>query len=522
MCVPEELAKTIPQWSTRLKEDKYISKILEMAGGKQNRVRLVVPSFDWTLSIVIVSSSQIEKICETYDPDQMFRLKTKNVNVLFVREEKSQTLKNGVNVSSWVKGDPQVTATRVTYDYVSAYKTTYGKGYGSRIRSTCIDSVNCYRDKRFSSRAQPSPLICDSEIEKHQYFSAAQQRSCLLQMKLESILHNLTHDVSCVAERINPYVMSVTSGLSTKQIATTGLSTFAFWNGLHVDSCDVMNSRLKLELFSKVKKRWQRQLLNFPEVSFPTTCGYQFVWKNESDKEKYTVKQHFIMQGLGLAVLLEDSICHHFMGGAFTHCTAMCVLEETSDNEGYFIVNNKDDIFRIFAWGSAANSRTARGNAGQENSLGNYRRQRQDDGGVGGPSAQQGRDIDQSTRTLSQQAGGEAASERRNPERDSAPGVVGGHAPIPVAPVPAVAAPVPAVAAPVSAVAAPVPYQGDDDTPDELIHEDDEYENDESKNKKRKGKESYVIVSMLTITIYFSLHYNVSNISQQHVGITIR
>ena len=496
-------------------EDEYHKRIVEMAGGEKKLVRLLVPSFDWTLSIVIVSKREIERICNSYYSDKCYRLSTKRFDVLFVREEKSETLKNGVNVSTWVKGDPQVSATRVTYDYVSAYKTTYGKGYGSRIRSTCIDSVNCYRDKRFNSRAQPSPLICDSEIEKHQYFSATQQRSCLLQMKLESILHNLTHDVSCVAERLNPYMMSVTSGLSTKQIATTGLSTFAFWNGLHVDSCDVMSSRLKSSLFPKVNEPWQRKLLDFPELSFPTTCGYQFVWKKESDKDKYTVKQHFVMQGLGVAVLLEDSICHHFMGGAFTHCTALCVLEETKNDEVYFTVNNMNNFFRIFAWGSAANSRTARGNSGQENSLGNYRSKRnQDDAGVEGHHTVRGtskRDVERqagnnkkSAPSSGKQDGGEKASESRTPSAQhptsGKPQVLGGQGVGHQDDLPSVAAnDRKGGRSPVPAVAGPMPYVGDDDNEEgkdpELIHEDEDYEGEESQNKKRKGKVIYTDVS---------------------------
>lgn len=71
-----------------------------------------------------------------------------------------------------------------------------------------------------STRQHTDRVIHDGDIEKHQYFSAAKQQSCLLQMKLESILHHFTHDVSRVAERFNPHMMVAVSGLPTRLIVT--------------------------------------------------------------------------------------------------------------------------------------------------------------------------------------------------------------------------------------------------------------------------------------------------------------
>ena len=282
---------------------------------------------DWTLHIVVVSGIQWQEIYKkTTDASQYVHVADQRREMIFARENIDIALDSGVGVSTWVNGDPQVSSTRVSYEYTRQYKAAFGTGYGSRPRSTCLDSINSYRDKRLNARAHPSPLIADSEIAQHQYYSASKQRSCILQMRLESILHNLTNDVSCVAERLNPTTMQVLSALLTKQIATTGNSLFSFCNGLHVDKCDAMNEAWK-ELIFGAETEWKRNMMgDFAGVSFPTTCGYQHVWRKRSLMKKFDVRHHFVMPGMGLAVALEDSICHHFMGGAFSHCTSFCVL----------------------------------------------------------------------------------------------------------------------------------------------------------------------------------------------------
>lgn len=83
------------------------------------------------------------------------------------------------------------------------------------------------------------------------------------------------------------------------------------------------------------------------------------------------VIQHFVMPSMGLGVLLNDSVCHHFMGGAFPHCTGVCVLSSREDD--HVLCTNADVAFRLFAWGNSANSKTYKGNVGSENTLGNHR-----------------------------------------------------------------------------------------------------------------------------------------------------
>ena len=370
-------ARIISQWPP-MRDDIFFTECRKLAGDKGNLVRMIVPAIEWTLNVVIVSAKKWKNIlAASRDASQYVHVQSRQCEVIFSRDDKASISNNGVTVSHWIKGDPQVSATRVSYEYTAQYAATFGTGYGSRLRSTCLDSVNSYRDKRFSSRSHPSPLIHDADIASHQYYSSAKQRSCLLQMKLETILHNLTSDVSSVAARLNPHVMSVVSGLSTKLIATTGRTLYSFCNGLHVDSCDVMSKDWKNKIFVTEEGKildWHRMYKKFPDCSFPTTCGYQHVWREESRSKQFSVRHHFVMPGMGLAVSLEDSICHHFMGGAFAHCTSLCVLEKHNHGNklGTVSLRNTEDFFRVFAWGSAANIRTSLGNKGRERILGDH------------------------------------------------------------------------------------------------------------------------------------------------------
>jgi hypothetical protein len=258
---------------------------------------------------------------------------------------------------------------------VEQYQHAFGTGYGSRPRSFCLDSMNSYRDKRLNMRVHPSPFIHEKDIGKHQYFSCDKQKSCLLQIKLEGILHSLTNDATFVAERANPLLVRMTDRLATKLIATSGVSLFSFFNGLHVDTGDKISKGLANTVFPHPRKSWQDKMLSFADVSFPTTCAYQHVWKDSCMKDNYKVTQHFVMPGLGLGMLLDDSICHHFMGGSFSHCTALCVLKSLVDET--ILCNNNANIFRLFAWGNSVNSKTANGNISRINGLDNHRERQQ-------------------------------------------------------------------------------------------------------------------------------------------------
>jgi hypothetical protein len=373
--ITKEQAKTISKFPA-MSSRNWTKQVIGLLGNIQSEIRkntttLLIPAVRWSLNVVVVSKDTFTDMLKSHNNPMQFQQEFSGRQMLFCYEKKSITLSRGVSISTWVLGDPQVIRTRVTYEYVEEFSAAYGSGYGSRPRTCSLDSINSYRDKRFNERPHPTPFVYDGDISKHQYYSDKQQKTCLLQMKLESILHNLANDATFVAERTSPFMTGVTSGLATKLIVTSGQSLFAFWNGLHVDPCDKMNDELKKLLFPCPHEEWIKRLLVFEGASFPTTLGYQHVWKNHSDATKYNVKQHFVKPGLGLGILLLDSICHRFMAGSFSHCTGLCILESLSNNS--ILCNNNDDIFRLFAWGNTVNNRSAIGNLGRENSLVNHR-----------------------------------------------------------------------------------------------------------------------------------------------------
>lgn len=378
--VTKEQVMTISKWG-KISSREWRTRLFAFAGNKRsNLLKLIVPSINWSLNIVLVEDKKcLNDIYNALTFQERHPVVCGDFEVLFVLEDKSAARTRGVSLSTWVLGDPQVSRTRVTYEYVRQYRSTYGSGYGSRRISSCLDSVNSYRDKRFNPRAHPSPLIHERDIAKHQYFSARKQQSCLLQMKLETILHSLTSDITFVAERMNPYMVGITSGLCTKLIATTGQSLYSFCNGLHTDTGDRISGAMKSALFAEVPEEWNR-MISFAHLSFPSTLGYQHVWKDPDDAKKHFVQHYFMEPGLGLAVSLEDSICHHFMSGAFAHCSSVCVVELKNDDdedEAIVTIRNDDDIFSVFAWGISANRRMAKGNIGRQNSLADHRLRQQ-------------------------------------------------------------------------------------------------------------------------------------------------
>jgi hypothetical protein len=369
--LPKEFAST---FSNKKKMDRLEwneGVLLMMKNADSVLESLLVPKVNWSLSICLVPDEVFKVLEENcgHVPQELVHHNQRKY--LFAYEKRENVLSHGVPISSWVLGDPQVTSTQVLYPFLPAYKDTYGSGYGSRPRSNCLDSVNSYRDRRFNTRVHPSPFVKDEDIGLHQYYSASKQKSCLLQMKLETILHQLANDATYVAERINPNIVRVTSGLATKLIATTGQSLFSFFNGLHVDACDKITPPLKSSVFPLKVIEEEEKMFTMADCSFPTTCGYQHVWKHSCDMMKYTVIHHFVLPGLGLGISLEDGVCHHFQGGSFSHCTALCILLHNTSDE--VLSNNESEMFRIFGWGNSVNARNARGNIGRENMLGQHR-----------------------------------------------------------------------------------------------------------------------------------------------------
>ena len=129
---------------------------------------------------------------------------------------------------------------------------------------------------------------------------------------------------------------------------------FGFGNVNHVDKADkLFKSQLALWIAVAEAKKWKSvvKLLNYRGCGLPTTCGYQFAFR---EKASYKVHAFFGMDGLGLAVALQDSVAHHFMGSLFSHNTCLCFCER---EDGMVTASNSDNSFLLIGWGTSGGSR---------------------------------------------------------------------------------------------------------------------------------------------------------------------
>jgi hypothetical protein len=179
----------------------------------------------------------------------------------------------GTLVSCWLR-NPSIRTRKVTYGFVDGFKRCYKKGYGSRNVSHCLDSLNCYRDERLSSRPHPSPFITDDDVQYHQYYNlAGDPWHVLAQPCFERKINQLTSDVKFDAEKANKDTVGLMSELCTKSILTAGGRSFGFVNGSHVDKCDMISFDVKQEIMELDVKESTRKHLSLEGGCLPTTCG---------------------------------------------------------------------------------------------------------------------------------------------------------------------------------------------------------------------------------------------------------
>jgi hypothetical protein len=155
-----------------------------------------------------------------------------------------------------------------------------------------------------------------------------------------------------------------------------------FANVKHVDKADAL-FKCQLAVWKEIAEmnKWSSvlRLLNYDGCGLPTTCGYQFAFANNASFHA-KVKAFFAMDGLGIAVALEDGIAHHFMGSLFSHNTCLCVCEREEDS--MVTASNADNNLLVIGWGTSGGSREYREAAAA--------RAAASGGGVGGAEADAG------------------------------------------------------------------------------------------------------------------------------------
>jgi hypothetical protein len=79
------------------------------------------------------------------------------------------------------------------------------------------------------------------------------------------------------------------------------------------------------------------------------------VFEHENVRNMLEVKSFFGMFGLGMAIPIEDSYLHHFMGAMFSHQTCVCLCKRIEDD--YVCANNNDNQLLIIGWGTCGGKR---------------------------------------------------------------------------------------------------------------------------------------------------------------------
>jgi hypothetical protein len=268
----------------------------------------------------------------------------------------------GITISEWHHSN-KVAEPRVTYKFFESCDSVYGHGFGSRSRSKCF-GLNAYRDARTAKRPHPTPFVADEDIPQHQYFNKYLTKQPLLQPMLEKCLNRMARDIKRFAESLNPGFGYLCTSLCSKTIITCGTrphkhakkkSVLGFVNTAHVDSCDTLTKEQMEELKGKITNDCYLRLMNLKGFGLPTTCGYQFVKKEETEDKPFEAHQFFSLDGLGIAIPLSDGLGHYFYASTFAHRTCLGMIHHGSKVS----ITNKNDDFTILAWGASGGKTTA-------------------------------------------------------------------------------------------------------------------------------------------------------------------
>jgi hypothetical protein len=283
----------------------------------------------------------------------------------------------------------------VSYAFAKASLNAFGLGYDSRHAAPSQGlSLFSKDDGRGTKRPFPSPLQAQEDISKQQYYRV-HFKDQLAQPRLRKIINELADNVSSVARAANPILMNEVGNICTRKILTTGEVSsegrkalpphilpqggsskwplLGFTNATHCDERDRLNgeqcqtwkqkAHKEIEdLATSSGKQWMKDkkkasleslLMLYDDKDFclPTTCGYQFVFQGDAEKE-LEVSAFFKMDGLGVAMPIEHGVMQHFMGAMFSHQTCLPIVQK----DGRLSANNSDNNFLIVGWGSNGGS----------------------------------------------------------------------------------------------------------------------------------------------------------------------
>jgi hypothetical protein len=229
-------------------------------------------------------------------------------------------------------------------------------------------NVYCKEFGRGTKATLGSPAQDVDEIEHQQYFRMTANSYQLCHPGLRRHLNQLASNVLHFGRECNRYLMGMVGDICSRQILTTGnlprpfgsgseIAMYGFVNGTHVDTQDNLTSeQVKSWVGHAEDQGWIHlyDSLSSKDFCLPTTCGYQFVYRDEAAREELNVNAFFAMDGLGLAMRIEHGVAQHFMGGMFSHQTCVPLVQRS---DGRVSLSNHENNFLIMGWGSSGGKR---------------------------------------------------------------------------------------------------------------------------------------------------------------------
>lgn len=287
---------------------------------------------------------------------------------------------HGIPVSIWGR-DPKLTKLEVTYGFATLCLQVFGLGFGSRgsVPSHAMNTY-CKKEGRGTTATRPSPAQDDDELAQQQYFRKGENNNMLSQPYVRRQLNELVTNAVHFGRECNNCFMGLVGSICTRQIITTGnvpkqpqssdpghlrpigcnSPTYGFVNTTHIDVLDKLTPTQVARWTERAEDNgWLHclDLLYQKDFCLPTTCGYQFTFKDDVSRDSLEVNAMFAMDGLGMAVSIEHGIGHHFMGAKFSHQTCLPVCRRRSD--GKLSVTNHEDNFLLVGWGGTGGAKEA-------------------------------------------------------------------------------------------------------------------------------------------------------------------
>jgi hypothetical protein len=249
----------------------------------------------------------------------------------------------------------------VSWELASLTHRRMGKSFD---RNSIVNrGLNKYLGRRRSAQASQSPVCGPGSEGLHNYHWEAGWDAVVLPL-IHRTMYSLVEKAVVFGSRADPSSHRVVPGGCEQTMfkaCSTAILTLNFFCGQHIDRDQSTKTvrRQIVDALENIKRKCQfdaeeaNYLLGLEELGGlgrMTTCGYQFIKRDATCDKKFV--QHFLFDGVGVAVRLCDHAGVAFYGHMVSHRTAMPLLKSPSMNWRAFMPH-LDNGHIVFAWGAA-------------------------------------------------------------------------------------------------------------------------------------------------------------------------